>query len=76
MALSTDGRLLASARRDGTLNLWDVSSGKVRAAMQEGVLGFQAVAFSLDGKSLATGGIDRNVYLWDVARVLKDRGVK
>jgi WD40 repeat protein len=76
LALSPDGKLLASAGRDGTLNLWDVASGKVLATTQEGVLGFQAVAFSTDGKSLATGGIDCNVSLWDVAEVLKRKPSK
>jgi WD40 repeat protein len=42
--------------------------------MQEGVFGFQAIAFSPDSKTLAAGGIDRNVTLWDVAQVLKNHG--
>ena len=64
---------MASAGRDGTLNLWELSWGKVRATMREGVLGFQTVVFSPDGKTLANGGIDRNVSLWNVADILKQK---
>ena len=71
--LSPEGNLLASVGGDGTLNLWDVSSGKVRATMHEGVLGFLAVAFSPGGKTLATGGIYCNVTLWGVGEVVKQK---
>jgi WD40 repeat protein len=71
IAISPNEKLLASASRDGTLRLWDFPSGKKLAVMNEGTLGFQALAFHPDGKILATGGIDRNITLWDVARLLK-----
>jgi WD40 repeat protein len=44
--------------------------------MDEGVMGFQVVAFAPDGKTLATGGIDRNVALWDFERLLADHAKK
>ena len=52
-----------------TLRL-EFDADKVRAAMDEGVMGFQVVAFSPDGKVLATGGIDRDVPLWSFERLL------
>ena len=70
LSLSGDDKLLASAGRDGTLNLWDFSTGKIIASMKEGVLGFQVVAFSRDGRTLATGGIDRHITLWNVDEIL------
>jgi hypothetical protein len=44
--------------------------------MDEGVMGFQAVAVSPDGKMLATGGIDRNITLWAFDRLLRDHPAK
>src|SRR5205823_9371612 len=69
------GKTLASASYDGTLKLWDMTTGKERATLGEyrGCLG--CVAFSPDGKTLASGAIGspvyfpdlKNVKLWDVA---------
>jgi WD40 repeat protein len=64
--------MLAAAGRDGTLHLWDLEVSMIKATMQEGAFGFQAIAFSPDGNSLAAGGIDRNITLWDVTWILKN----
>ena len=76
LALSPDDKWLVTAGRDGKLFVWDLAGGRVKAAMDEGVMGFQVVAFAPDGKTLATGGIDRNVTLWDFERLLKDHAAK
>ncbi len=76
LALSPDGKWLVTAGRDGKLYVWEFATGRVRAAMDQGVMGFQVVAFSPDGRTLATGGIDRNVTLWDFDRLLKAHAVK
>ena len=75
VAFSPDSKTLASASYDGTLKLWDMTTGKERATLGEykGCLG--CVAFSPDGKTLASGAIGspvyfpdlKNVKLWDVA---------
>src|SRR5262245_7325929 len=75
VSFSPDSKTLASASYDGTLKLWDMTTGKELATLGEyrGCLG--CVAFSPDGKTLASGTIGSPVYvpdlkkvkLWDVA---------
>lgn len=65
VAFSKDG-LLASASRDRTVRLWDVTTGRQRTALKHDS-GLTAVVFSPDGKVVATSNwIDNAVVLWDV----------
>ena len=69
VALSPDGRTLASGSNDG-IELWDPETGTQKAAMYEsqGVWDALSVAFSPDGGTLASGSSgDNTVRLWDVA---------
>ena len=69
MAFSPDGKLLASADRDGTIQLSNPVTGKPVGAPlradtsdQGGVYG---VAFSPHGKLLASADADGTVRLWN-----------
>jgi RNA polymerase sigma factor (sigma-70 family) len=67
VALSPDGKLLASAGQDGPIRLWEAATGKESRQLAGHLRGVQTVAFSPDGKVLASGGQDRTIRLWEVA---------
>jgi hypothetical protein len=78
VAISPDGKTVASASADGTIGIWDVATGKTsHAALKSTEGGFRSVAFSPDGKYLAsgeggkTGVAGGQVVLWDVAQDYK-----
>jgi WD40 repeat protein len=66
VAITGDGRRLASASNDGSVHVWDAASGLIVAVLSGHKGSVNAVAFSSDGKSLATAGEDGTVRLWDV----------
>jgi WD40 repeat protein len=65
LALSPNGRLLASAGRDGAVMIWDPDSARKVARLGEHVSGATACAF-LDPAHLLTAGWDGVVRLWDL----------
>ena len=66
LALSADGRLLATGAFNGELQLLDAQSLVIRAHVQAHATGCNSVAFSADGTLLASAGLDQKVKLWEV----------
>jgi WD40 repeat protein len=67
-SFSPDGKTLAAVPEIGTVDLWDVSSGELRARLSgRATWAGLSSAFSPDGAILATGHEDGSITLWDVA---------
>lgn len=69
---SPNGRILASAGRNGAVHLWDMTTKTLQHPLESHVLGHHArsvhiVAFSPNGQTLASVGDDNRVRLWNVA---------
>jgi WD40 repeat protein/serine/threonine protein kinase len=64
MAMSRDGKLLATADGDGTVSVWDAVGGGLRYTLP-GVDARECLEFSPDGDTLATGMGDM-VLLWEL----------
>jgi WD40 repeat protein/serine/threonine protein kinase/tetratricopeptide (TPR) repeat protein len=67
VAFAPDGETLAMASREGSVLLWGVADGELRATLKGHSSAVSAAAFSPDGRTLATGGFDHTVRLWNVA---------
>ena len=68
LGFSPNGRELAVGYSDGSVILWDPSTGKRRGApLVAGTRGEMVIAFSLDGELLAAGSANHLVTVWDVS---------
>ncbi len=68
MAVSPDGRLLATADSHTMIRLWQVADGQQLLSWDGQCPGWtRALAFSPDGKTLISGSDDKTVKLWDVS---------
>ena len=67
LAVSPDGRLLASAAWDGAIRLWDIETGAALAEMTGHESSVSDVVFSRDGSMLYSASADGTIRMWDVA---------
>jgi WD40 repeat protein len=68
IALSPDGKLLASGSADKSIRLWEVATGKQLHLLDGHTNDVNDLAFSADGKKLVSCGTDKSVRLWAVPK--------
>lgn len=67
VALSSDGRRIASGSADNTVRVWNAATGEVMNGPFKGHTDHvQAVVFSLDGKRVISGSRDGTIRVWDI----------
>ena len=64
LAWSPDGKRIASASRDKTVQVWDAQTGQHLFTYRGHSDDVNTVAWSPDGKYLASGGRDNTVQVW------------
>jgi WD40 repeat protein len=65
-AFNNDGTLLASGGDDGTIRIWNTSTGTLIITLLGHPSNVRSVAFSPDGTKLASGSSDNTIKLWNV----------
>ncbi|MEG5163507.1 AAA-like domain-containing protein, partial [Microcoleus sp. AT3-A2] len=66
VAVSPDGKTLASVSYDNTIKLWNLQSQKPIATLTDHSDLVNSVAFSPDGKTLASASSDKTIKLWNL----------
>ncbi|HEY1189538.1 MAG TPA: WD40 repeat domain-containing protein [Gemmata sp.] len=69
LALTTDGKLLATSGDDRTVRVWDVASGKQLRSFQGHMTKVTAVAVRGDSRQVASASDDGAVRVWDLNTV-------
>lgn len=67
LAISPDGKTVATACSDGTIRLWNITTGDLLRAFIGHDGPVNDVSWSPDGRFLATASDDRTVQIWDPA---------
>jgi WD40 repeat protein len=65
LTFSPDDKQFAAAAIDGTVGVFDYSTGKVLQTLKGHRGSVSAVTFTPDGKRLVSGGADKSVRVWD-----------
>jgi len=67
VAISPDGKMVASGFLYEGIKIWEVDSGLPLRAMRSHTASVNSIAFSPDSQLLASGSRDRTIKLWDVS---------
>ncbi len=67
IAVSADGKWLATAAADHSIKLWDLATGQAARALAGHTAAVTALRFSPDGARLFSGSADKSVRIWQIA---------
>ena len=68
LALSDDGKMLASAGKDQSIRLWETTGWKELRRLTGHQGAICSLAFAPDSKTLISGGTDRTIRSWDTTK--------
>jgi WD40 repeat protein len=77
VAFSADGKTLAAEQKDGSIRLWEVTTGEERGRFAGHEDGIRSLAFLKGDRLLVSGGEDGTALVWDTtgrAGGRKDKG--
>ena len=66
VAISPDGKIVATGSWDKTVKLWNLESGNLVATLCGHTDGILSLSFSPDGERIASAGFDKTVKVWSV----------
>jgi WD40 repeat protein len=67
VAFSPDGTTALSASADGTLKIWDLTTGQCLKTIEGHDSGINSVAYNHDGRTVLSGSWDNTLKLWDIS---------
>ena len=68
LAISPDGKYLASTESSTAIHLWNLDTLRRRSLLRGHLFNIRSLAFSPDGQILASGDSKGNVIVWDIVK--------